>query len=285
LLLTTKNIQRFAAFYLLCFLLTYAWFWFYGFNFSALQPVYFFNKPDITGNFFMLTGLQQQLVKHQWVRGLFDTVYLLLPCLLVFCCYAKSRLQSLIAVTTSVFSMIYGYFFTMMCFGSIEGFVAWMLIPLLFISRSAKTFYYLMHGLRILFILFFFSAALWKIRLGGIFNPDQFSGVLVYQHANLLAEHPQGWFAGIISFLINHPAWSYSLYLIAFLLEFVFAIGLFTSRYDRYLILLFCAFVIADYLLMEIVYFFWLPFMGCFYFSRFQYDPEVEMLKAQNKSR
>ncbi|WP_255155355.1 hypothetical protein [Ferruginibacter sp. HRS2-29] len=284
-MLTNKNINRFAAFYLLCFLLSYAWFFFYGFNFSALQPVYFLNKPDVTGNFFMLTGLQQQLIKHQWMRILMDTLYLLLPCLLVLACFKKSRLQGFLAVATSVFSMLYGYFFTMMCFGSIEGFIAWMLVPLLFISTSTKGFYYLLHGLRILFILFFFTAALWKIRLGGVFNTDQFSGILIYQHANLLAEHPQGWFAAIIRFLVDHPAWSYCLYLAAFLLEFVFVTGLFTCRYDRYLILLFCAFAVADYFLMEIVYFFWLPFMGCFYLSRHVYDPEVERLKEQNQRR
>jgi hypothetical protein len=53
-------------------------------------------------------------------------------------------------------------------------------------------------------------------------------------------------------------------------------IGLFTRRYDRILLVVFCAFLFADYFLMQIYYFIWLAFTGCFYFSSFSLDEKME---------
>jgi hypothetical protein len=238
--------------------------------FSQVQPVFFLNKLDITGNVFMLSNLQHLLIKSKIIRILFDSAYLLFPLLLTFCFYKKSRLTPFLAIATAVFSMIYAYFYSLMIFVSVEVFICWMFIPLIFLSPQLKGFYYRMRVLRIIFITIFFSGAIWKIRAGGIFNIEQMSAVFVTQHATLLTSNSSNFYTRLITWLIDHQKISYSFYLAAFIVEFLFIIGLFTTKFDKYLLLLFCVFVVSDFFLMEINYFTWLSFLGCLYFSKYK---------------
>jgi hypothetical protein len=166
--------------------------------------------------------------------------------------------------------MAYAYVFSIFTFVSIEVFTAWMFVPLVFASSNIRTNYYLLHIVRILFLLIFFSTALWKVRAGGVFNAEQLSAILLRQHASLLLSDASSWFSQLVLFLIGNKALSYTIYLLAFLLEFIFVIGLFTRRYDRLLIVSFVLFLVFDYLLMEINYFPWTPFLGCLIFSRLE---------------
>jgi hypothetical protein len=274
LLLTEKHIKQFAAFYLACFLTCYAWFVYDGLLFSLTKPVFFYNRLDITHNMMMLTGLQQQLLQSQGLRISLDIIYLLLPVLLLYTCIKKKSLVSFFAIATAVFNVVYLSFFSTMSFVSIENFIAWMFLPLIFYARTPTGFYYLLHLCRSLFILFIFSSALWKIRAGGVFNAEEMSAILFRQHSSYLAIHTHSWYDSFLNYLIAHQRLSYCLYLFGFLAESFFVVGFFTRKWDKYLIVLFCLFVLFDYLLMGINYFTWLAFMGCFYFSKFKIKEE-----------
>ncbi len=147
--------------------------------------------------------------------------------------------------------------------------LAFMIVPVVFLFKKPKNFYLAIDAVRILFIIFFFSTALWKIRAGGVFNGDQMSGILLNQHNYLFLNNHPGAFKSFISFLIEHPRLSYCLYFAAFAAEFFFFVGLFTRKFDKLLILLFLLFAIMNYMLMRINYFAWLPFVGCLYFSKY----------------
>ncbi len=270
LLLTEKHIKQFAIFYCSCFLLCYAWFAYHGLLFSSINPVFFLNRLDITHNLFMVTNLHHYLLQNSWLRISFDLLYFLLPLCLVYCVIKNRKVQSLLAIAIVFFNIVYNSFFSTMSFVSVENFTAWMIVPLVFYARTPKGFYYIMHICRLLFIIIFFSAALWKVRAGGLFNVEEMSAILFKQHASYLVIENNGWYSQFISYLINHYILSYCLYLFAFIAEFIFIIGLFTKKFDKYLIAAFCLFALVDYLLMGINYFTWLPFMGCFYFSKYQ---------------
>ncbi|MEO5944981.1 MAG: hypothetical protein ABIP30_17415 [Ferruginibacter sp.] len=267
--LTDKHIKQFLGSYLAWFIIYYVWIFCTGLLFSQVQPVFFLNRLDLTGNILMLGNLQHLLIKSQSLRIIFDLLYLLLPCLLVFFNLKKSKAVPYIAIATAVFSFVYNYFYTLMIFVSPEVFVVWMFMPFIFSTCSIKGIYFRLHTVRIIFLVFFLSSALWKIRAGGIFNTDQMSGVLKSQHAPHLVNNISDWYAAMISWFISHPAISYTLYLFAFLAEFSFIVGFFTTRFDKYLLILFCMFIIGDYFFMEINYCSWFAFAGCLYFSRF----------------
>jgi hypothetical protein len=274
-LLTEKHIKQFAVYYLTCFIVCYAWYFYHGLLFSSINPVFFLNRLDVSHNIIMLTNLQNFLLQSRLLRIIFDLLFLLLPVLLFYTIVKNKKGVSVFAIATGIFSVAYTSLFCSMSFVSIEVFVAAMLIPIIFFTITTKGFYYRMHCLRIIFILMFFSSALWKIRAGGIFNTEEMSAILLRQHSSYLVSNSIGWFSNLITYLVSNSSVAYNLYLFAFIAEFIFVIGFFTRRFDKYLTISFCLFALFDYLLMGINYFTWLPFLGCLYFSKYSIEKSV----------
>lgn len=266
--LNDKHQRKFALWYIFCFFLWFAWLLFHGLTFTSLNPVFFVNRQDVTLNIIMLTDVQTLLIKHKGIRILFDTIYFLLPVLLVYSVY-KKKFNRILATATLFFHLIYSLLLSSMSVVSTEIFVAWMTVPVVIYARSAAGFYYLLHIVRIFFLIIFFTAALWKIRTGAIINIEQMSGVLVRQHASYLANDSETFYGQMILYLVNNIYLSYFLYFSAFLTEISFGIGFFTKKFDRYLIVFFCLFLLFNYILMGINYSAWLAFLGCLYFSRY----------------
>ena len=261
--------KRFAIFYLICFAVYYGWYCYHGLLLHQLAPVFFHNKLDITSNIIQLSDLFNIVIRTQWLQILFDTLFLLLPLLLCVCCVAGYRVQYLLAITAAIFNLVYAVLLSSMSALSMEGFVGWMMLPIVLAFRNEASFYYALQSMRYFFLLIFFSAAIWKIRTGAIFNTEQMSSILVNQHAACLVDQPDSWFSNFIKYLINHKQLSYSIYLLATLSEFVFVVGFFTKRFDKLLIIIFLAFVGLDYFLMSINYFSWTAFLVCLWFSKY----------------
>lgn len=280
--LNYKHQRQFAHWYIFCFLLWFAWLLLHGLLFTSLNPVFFLNRQDVTLNIIMLTDIQNVLIKYKGIRILFDTVYLLLPLLLVNSIY-KRRLNRILAIATLCFHIVYCLLLSSMSVVSAEIFVAWVAVPVIFYGRTVRGFYFLLHILRIFFLLIFFTAGLWKIRTGAIFNADQMSGVLVGQHASYLTNASVTIYRQMILYLIDHVYLSYFLYFSAFAAELSFGIGFFTRKFDRYLIAIFCLFLICNYIVMGINYFAWLPFLGCLYFSQYSIPEEEKEERFREK--
>ncbi len=241
---------------------------------STIKPVYFSNKLDFTRNILMLSNVQHWLIKDQWLRTIFDFIYYLLPVILTILFIKKSRLSRVVAYFTAGFTIVYGLFFSSFTYISIEGYIGWILFPIILSALTLTNFYYYLHAVRIIFILIFVSSALLKINSGGLFNLEQMAAILVTQHNNYLVSNPNDWFTQFIYFLVQHKAIAQSLFVAGTVTELLFAIGLFTQKYDRLLIALFCLFLALDYFLMQINYFTWMVFMGCFYFSGYKLQEE-----------
>lgn len=278
-LLSEKHIKQFACFYLLCFLLNFGWFWWNGLLFSSLDPVFFFNSLDFTRNILMLSNLQHALLNNRWLRVTFDVIYLLLPLILTLAVLLNFKIKKGIAFITIGFTIVYAIFFSSVSYISMQGYMSWILIPLILSSTTIQGFYYYLHVVRIIFILMFVAAAVQKLYSGAIFNTDQMSGILLKQHAVYLVSNAEDWFTKFIYFLVQHKITAFAFYIMGTLAELILVIGLFTRRYDRILLVVFCAFLFADYFLMQIYYFIWLAFTGCFYFSYFSLDDKMEYKK------
>lgn len=181
-----------------------------------------------------------------------------------------NRLQPLLAILTAVFNLVYGILLTSTSPLSIEGYSGWMMLPIILAFRSDVSFYYALQTMRYFFLLIFFSAAIWKIRTGAIFNVEQMSAILVNQHAAYLVAEPNAWFSNVVKYLVTHRQLSYIIYLLATLSEFIFIVGFFTKRYDKLLIIVFVLFVLLDYFLMSINYFSWTAFLACLWLSKYK---------------
>ena len=82
--------------------------------------------------------------------------------------------------------------------------------------------------------------------------------------------------------LIEFPLLSYTLYLIATLLELSFLIGFFTKKYDKWLVVLAIVFVFFDQQVMRIPYWAMLISVIPLWFSSYLYPP-VSLFEKQNE--
>lgn len=203
----------------------------------------------------MQTGLHQWLLKNPAGWLLFDMLFYTVPIIYLLSLQSFKKLSTVIVICMIVINFCYIQCYTLYPINSIEGHIAWIFFPLIFLFNNEKTFALLYEGLRYFFLFFFASAGVWKIVQGGVFNLSEMSGVLLYQHNQLLTNSPGYWQTDFILWLINNPTLSYLLYLLATLLELSFIIGFFTKRYDRLLAIAFVAFLIMDYVIMRIPYF------------------------------
>jgi len=242
---------------------------FNGLLLSQLKPVFFLNRLDLSLNLLFLTDIQHAVINSNSLRLFFDVGYYLLPLLLLIACIINNKLQYLLAIIIVLFNLVYALLLSSLSMLSVEGFVGWILVPLIFISRTSKGFYYSLHCIRYLFLLVFLSAGLWKIRGGGIFNIEEMSAILLRQHAPYITELPNDWFTRFVYWLANHNTIAYAFYCIATIAELVFVIGFFSKRFDKLLIAAFIIFVVFDFVLMRINYFAWSAFLGCLWFSKY----------------
>ncbi len=268
--LSSIHRKKIAAFYFICFALCYGWYYLHGLLLHQLSPVFFLNKLDITVNLVLLTNLHTAVINNPVLQVVLDSLYFLLPLSLFISCLAGYKLQYILAIATSAFNLVYAILLSTMSPLSIEGFTGWIMLPLVFAFKNERSFYFILQTMRYFFLLIFFSAALWKIRAGGIFNTEQMSAILLKQHAAYLVGSTGEWYVGFINYLVSHKILSYCLYLAAALAEFVFIIGFFTKKYDRLLIIIFLAFALFDYFLMGINYFSWSAFLSCLWFSSYK---------------
>ena len=259
--------QRVVYFYLLWFTVCYIMHFVNHGLLSQLKTPFFVNRLDLTRNLFIAAGFTK-------VQGslktlvILDVVYLVLPFIYFIAWKNKSRLTILAAISLVVFNFYYYFLLTSLSIISIEDLLGWVMIPILFLSRKDNGYYFTFNFLRYYFLFFVSSVAVWKIITGSVFNPDQMSGILVFQHANLLYTAPESLWGRWYSWLIEHRVISQGLLVAACAIQLSFITGFFTKRYDRLLVALYLMFLVADLLLMQINYFDSFIFCALLYFSR-----------------
>ncbi len=243
--------------------------WKNGFLLYQLQPVLFNTRFDLFVWVFMKTGIHQWLLNNPSGWLAFDVAFYSMPLLYLLAWLKSIKLASAAAVLMLVVNYTYIECYTLYPANSIESYSPWLLFPFLFMVSNLRSFYFILHALRYFFLFFFVSAAVWKFVQGGIFNIDQMSGVLLFQHKEYLASSPGFWYTSFIYWLISYRYVSYFLYVAATLLELSFITGFFTKKYDRLLAAAFILFILADILFMRIPYWEVSPFLITFLFSKY----------------
>lgn len=196
-------------------------------------------------------------------------MYLLATIILLFSALINSRFQYTAALISVIVNFLYTLLLSSLSALSIEGLVCWFLLPIIFVFKTERVFYYGLNAMRYIFLIIFFSAGLWKIRAGGIFNIEQMSAILLLQHSSYITADPGNWFSKFIIYLVNNTWLSYAIYLMATLAEIAFIIGFFTKKFDKLLIVLLTLFVVFDLFLMRINYFSWLSFLACLWYAKY----------------
>jgi len=220
-----------------------------------MQPAFFYTRPDVFTWLFMQTGLHQWLLNNAGGCLLFDVLFYTAPAI-YFLHYRNSRPTAYVSgIYMLLVNWLYVQCYTLYATNSIEGHLAWLLFPVVFLPKKEEGFALLLDGLRYFFLFFFASAGLWKLRQGGVFNTSEMAGILLNQHKELLTNSPLYWQSRFIVWLVQHQLVSYMLYVSATVMELLFIVGFFTKKFDKALLVLFLVFLVMDYLVMRIPYF------------------------------
>ncbi|MCU0328587.1 MAG: hypothetical protein MUE53_06315 [Chitinophagales bacterium] len=115
----------------------------------------------------------------------------------------------------------------------------------------------------VFYVLFiFWSAGLWKILRGYIFQPNQFENMLWAQNAASLYLEPRSLKSIVQFYMINHAKLAQIVYFVGILFQVFVLSAYFTKKWDNLLIIGLVIFSILDYFLMSIISL--LPILGVF---------------------
>ena len=267
--------KQFAKAYLLFATINFIWLAITQQLLTTLQPVFFTNTLDASAFVFRLTGIQQAILNYKWVQISLDCCFLVLPFLTCIFAYYNRSLMFWTALVTVLFNCLFAIFYTSVSYMTIGMYQAWTLIPIILCCKTFKGFYFNLHSVRIIILFILFSAAIWKIYRGGIFNNSEMSSILLKQHTNYLISDPENTYSKFIFFFIRNITCGYAVYILGFLAELVFAVGFFTKKWDRYLMIILILFALFDYVFMQINLFCWMPFCLCFWYSKFSFSNQM----------
>jgi len=239
--------------------------WYNGLLLYQIQPSFFYTREDIFTWVFMQTGLHQWLLNNANGWLLLDGLFYSAPLFLLAHTRYHPNQTFMAAGSMLLINLVYVQCYTLYPTNSVEGHIAWLLFPVVFMAGNEKTVVLLFDGLRYFFLFFFVSAGIWKLAQGGAFNSLQMTGILLEQHKEMLMNSPGYWQTKLISYVIDHARLGYLLYLLATLIELSFIAGFFTRKYDKILALLFLLFLVMDHLLMRITYYEVLPLLLTLY--------------------
>lgn len=193
------------------------------------------------------SGIIQFLVSHHWTGAVFDIVMFCSPLVFII------TLRRPFIVLFWLLALIYFIAYNIVTGHHYHGLIGILVITIPFFSKDEKRFNLLWEGARYYILYVFASAALWKILRGSAFYTDQLSNILKAQQLDLLLQNRDSVSAYIASYLIAHPHVGHVVLLGNVLLQLSFALGFFTKKYDRILLVLVVLFTIGNYFVMSII--------------------------------
>ena len=204
----------------------------------------------------------QTILKNLWLGILCDVCIILSLIFLIYNPY-KNKIAAVLFCLLLIF-----YFSYMSLIGSrnyMTGFFL-VLIPFIFYENKNKQISF--EAIRYFILFFYFSAALIKIQQNNIYDVHYFSNILINQLKPYYLEQNLSIRTDVNLYLIAHPSFSRTLFLVGTLLEFIPLVGFFTKRYDHYLATAILIFHCINWFIMDIAPVGQIAFICTLYFSR-----------------
>ncbi len=216
------------------FIFFFLWYYLYS-NTMVHQlqsPVLVFPYVDSTYWLFHLLKIPEFITQDYFTASCFDAL-LFTACILSFL-YPDKRIFII------SFFILYGmYYIIINTYGMqhTHSKAGILLISLPFMVPK-KMFYYMWEAMRYFTLFVYTDAFLWKLLRLHFFNKDHGILVLKKNFAAFLFYNRSGFFAGMYTWLLQHPGMVQIIFITGFILEGCFIIGFFTKRFDRYLLVM-----------------------------------------------
>ena len=204
--------------------------------------------PGSDNSFWLLHILRipQFFLQHHWAALLFDVV-LTTSCIICFVVPEQKFFTYLTVIGVWLF-----YF----CYSSAAGKhyaqIGYLLVPVSFFAFSENKFELLWKACRYWICLLYFSGGLYKIYYGGFGFNDNMSNILQQMNAEWFVFNYATMQAKLIHYFIVHPGIAQWLYRLTTFVDLSLLIGLFTRRFDKWLLAALLAFHVGNYFLLHI---------------------------------
>ena len=144
-----------------------------------------------------------------------------------------------------------------------------ILFPLCF--KNVLSFSILFKALRYFVLFIYGSAAIWKLVRGSVFNHGQMNWIIDSNFKERISNtnYELNIFEDFILMIGNHPELAQIILVLGILIEFIFLIGFFTTKYDLFLIILAILFHIGTSILVDVSFVqLWILFLTLVPFSK-----------------
>jgi len=244
-------------------LLEWLLFIFSGISFSFLHGNGFFSlEVDPVSWLFYFLRIPQFITEHLWLGITLDIAIVALLLLFI-----RDPFNSRIAILLFILLML--FYVTLM--GHLVhrnyqfGFFM-IFIPFLFHKEMNRQ--YAFEATRYFILFFYFSAAVLKFTNAALSDPAHFSHLASGQFTPYFLEGNTGLRTTVNLYISSHPAFSYSLFIISFVIELMVVVGFFTKRFDKWIAAFVLLFHFANWFLMDIAPFGQVGFICLLFLSR-----------------
>lgn len=214
--------------------------------FQHSNPPIIYPVLNFTYWIFILIGAKDYIFEHDILKYLLDSI-LFISCILSILRVKSSLYPILFCISIWLYQFLY---FSIVAY---QPFAIGLLFPCLpFVFRNEIKFSISYQFGRYFLIGLYFLAGVLKIVNGGIFNIQQMSDSIRMTSVDYMFYNPNSIKTEIMSYFINHYHLSYTLYVMAIILEISFVIGFLTKKYDYHLALIFLTFHFANYMILDI---------------------------------
>lgn len=210
------------------------------------QPVLI--TPEIDNTYWLFHYLQvpEWLTQNHGAAMLFDSVLFALIMGCIF--YSGIRILPLMLLV-----LLWTYFIVFNTFaGHHYYYVGFLFVIIPFLAREKKNHDLLFDAVRYLFCFLYTSSGLYKLIRGVPFNPEQMQSILMNDNASEIYHNPESFHSDAILYFIQHPSLSQTIFICAMLIELSFLLGLFTKKYDLWLLLGLTVFHTGNYFMTGI---------------------------------
>lgn len=204
--------------------------------------------PESDNSFwvYLLSGCHEWLIQHAWVGTTFDLL-VTSSCLI---CILVPEQRVFTWITVAGIWTIYLAF--CMVAGKHYAQIGFLLMPVAFLASSPARFSLTWDFVRYWICILYGTAGLYKIYYGGFAASDNLSPILMQMNADWFHLQPAGIHRHVVRFLIDHPALAQFFYRATVLVDLLTLVGLFTRKFDRWILVGLVSFHLANWALNHI---------------------------------
>ena len=175
------------------------------------------------------SGFPQYIIQHYWACVVVDSTVVILS----IACFFSTKWRNLFCIALLIFFFLQRMTLETYACTHSKSTAALFIALLPFCFKSEKNFSLVSEFSRYFLLYILIISAFYKFYNGALLSPENFAVTLVNQHSDLATLNPQHISYSIASVLIAHPLYAGVAYIVLFLTQVIFVIGVLHENMTR----------------------------------------------------